>query len=256
MLSSLESERNLEIAKIGLEGADKIISNSKFTKKGLVNDFDIPKNKIKVIYPGVDTKIFKPVTSRVKNALKRKYKCQGKRIVFSSGYFAEEKGFQYLLKAAGMYEKKHDDIVTIITGQGPYQPEMEKLIKKYKLKNTKILGWVLKKDLVRLYASADVFITPSIWEEPFGMVSVEALSSRTPVIASNMGGIPEIVTKDVGDTVQSKSASALSSAIQNRIYDDSWLNKTGKRGRQKVIEYFSEKVGGRETEKLYKRAVK
>ncbi len=256
MLSSLESKRNFEIARMGLEESEKVISNSKFTKSGLVRDFCIQKNKIKVIYPGVDTEVFKPVTDRVKNAVKRKYGCKGKRIVFSSGYFSEEKGFQHLIDAARIYEKESDDIVTLITGQGPYQKELEMMIKKHKLKNTRILGWVLRKDLIKLYGTADLFVTPSIWEEPFGLVSVEALSSRTPVIATNMGGIPEIVTKDVGDVVEPKSGAQIADAVRNRIFDDGWLRKRGKMGRERVIEHFSVKAGGRETEKVYRKALK
>lgn len=255
-LSSLESGRNFEIAKFGLERSEKVIANSKFTKRGLVKDFGLKKNKIKVIYPGVDTDVFKPVTERVKKAVKRKYGCRGKKIVFSSGFFSEEKGFQYLLKAASIYEQERDDVVTLITGQGSYQSEMERLIKKYKLKNTKILGWVLRKDLIKLYATADMFVTPSMWDEPFGLVSVEALSSRTPVIATNVGGIPEIVTRDVGDIVEPKSAGQIADAVMKRIDDDCWLKKKGKRGRERVIEHFSVKAGGRETEKIYMRAVK
>ena len=256
MLSSLESRRNFEIAKMGLDESEKVIANSKFTKNELIKDFGIQKNKIKVIYPGVDTAVFKPVSDRVKKAIKRKYKCSGKKMVFSSGFFTEEKGFQYLLKAASIYEKKDPNIVTLITGQGDYQQELEKLIKKYKLKNTRILGWVLRKDLIKLYSTADIFVTPSIWHEPFGLVSVESLASKTPVIATNMGGIPEIVTRDVGEIIEPKSDKAIADAVLNRINDDCWLEKKGKSGRERAIEYFSVKAGGRETEKVYKRAMK
>ena len=255
MLSSLESKRNFQIAKLGLEESEKVIANSKFTKRGLVKDFGLKKNKVKVIYPGVDTEIFKPVNRRIRKAVQRKYGCKGKRIIFSSGYFSEEKGFQHLLKAASIYEKKLDDVVTLITGQGPYQGVMEKLIKKYRLKRTKIVGWVSRKDLIKLYAAACLFITPSVWKEPFGMVSVEALASKTPVIATNIGGIPEIVTRDVGDVVEPGSAEKMADAILNRIHDDDWLKKRGNKGRKKVIEHFSVKAGGRETEKVYKRAI-
>ena len=255
-LSSLECKRNFQIAKLGLEESEKVIANSKFTKRGLVKDFGLKKNKVKVIYPGVDTDIFKPITKRMQKALQRKYGCLGKKIIFSSGYFSEEKGFQNLLKAASIYEKKKDDVVTLITGQGPYQGVMEKLIKKYGLKRTKIIGWVSRKDLIKLYAAACLFITPSIWEEPFGMVSVEALASKTPVIGTDIGGIPEIVTKDVGDVVKPGSAEHMAEAIMNRIEDDDWLRSRAKRGREKVIEHFSVKAGGRETEKVYKRAMK
>ncbi|UCD02872.1 MAG: glycosyltransferase family 4 protein [Candidatus Aenigmatarchaeota archaeon] len=256
MLSSLESKRNFEIAKMGLEESEKVIANSKFTKSNLIKDFGIQKNKIKVIYPGVDTDVFKPASPRVKKAIKRKYRCTGKRVVFSSGFFTEEKGFQYLLKAASIYEKKDPNIVTLITGQGDYQHEMEKLIEKYDLKNTKILGWVTRKDLIKIYGAADLFVTPSTWHEPFGLVSVEALASKTPVIATKMGGIPEIVTRDVGETVESKSGSAIANAVLDRINDDCWLRKKGKHGRERVIEHFSVKAGGRETEKVYRKAIR
>ncbi len=256
MLSSLESKRNFDMAKTGLDGSEKIMANSKFTKKQLVDDFGVQKNKIKVIYPGVNTDVFKAASSRVRSAIKRKYGCKNKRVIFSSGFFTEEKGFQYLLEAASVYEKEDPNIVTLITGQGSYQKEMLRLIKKYKLKNTKILGWVMRKDLIKLYGAADIFVTPSIWNEPFGLVSVEALASSTPVIATKMGGIPEIVTKDVGEVIESKSARAISDTVLNRINDEAWLKKRGKKGRQMVIDHFSVKSCGRETEKVYKKAIK
>ncbi len=254
MLSSLESKRNFEIARIGIDESEKVIANSKFTKGGLVRDFGIKKNRIKVIYPGIDTDVFSPVSKRVRAAIRRKYGCHNKRLVLASGYFAEEKGFQYLLEAAKSYEKEDKDIVTLITGQGPYESELRKQIKAHGLNNARILGWVLRKDLIKLYAAADLFVTPSIWEEPFGLVSVEALASRTPVIATRMGGIPEIVTRDVGEQIEPKSSEAIKEAVLNRINDQCWLRKKGKRGRERVIEHFSAKVGGRETEKVYMKA--
>jgi glycosyltransferase involved in cell wall biosynthesis len=256
MLSSLESKRNLEIAKMGLECSEKVMANSKFTKDGLVRDFGVQKNKIKVIYPGVDTDVFRPITNRAKRATKRKYGCEGKRLVFSSGYFTKEKGFQHLLEAASIYEKENKDIITLITGQGPYEKDMLRLIKKYKLSNTRILGWVLKRELTKLYATADLFVTPSIWEEPFGLVSVEALASGTPVIATKIGGIPEIVRKDVGEVVDPGSSNQIAQSVLNRAFDGGWQRRRGKAGRERAIEYFSEKVCGRETEKVYNKARK
>lgn len=256
MLSSLENKRNFNISKFGLENSEKIIANSKFTKNGLVKDFGISKNKIKVIYPGVNTDVFKPSSRRVNNAVRRKYRLTGKKVVMSSGYFSEEKGFQYLIEAAEKIEKEDKDIVMIFTGQGPYQKEMERQIKQRGLKNTKMLGWVLRKDLIKLYGASDLFVTPSIWDEPFGLVSVEALASRTPVIATRVGGIPEIVGRDVGEIVPPKSSDAIADAVLNRISDRCWLRKKGMAGREKVIKKFSVKAGGRETEKVYIKAMK
>jgi glycosyltransferase involved in cell wall biosynthesis len=64
------------------------------------------------------------------------------------------------------------------------------------------------------------------------------------------------VTRDVGDIVEPRSDSQIADAVMSRIFDDGWLRKSGKRGRERVIEHFSVKAGGRETEKVYRKALR
>jgi starch synthase len=255
MASSLESKRNFELARRGLEESEKVIANSKFIKRGLIRDFGLKNKKVKVIYPGVNTSLFRPVSRRMKAATKRKCGCEGRRVVLSSGYFTKDMGFQYLLDAARIYEKEDPDIVTLITGQGPYQKDMERLIKRHGLKNVRITGWVLRKELVKIYGAADIFVKPAMVDEPFGLVPVEALATETPVIATKTGGIPEIVTGDVGEVVRPRSARAIADAVLDRIRDDAWIKRKGKKGRKRVVSYFSAKIRGREMEKVYRQAV-
>ncbi|MBN1897046.1 MAG: glycosyltransferase family 4 protein [Candidatus Aenigmarchaeota archaeon] len=255
ILSSLESKRNFEVARVGLEESKKVIANSKFTKGILMKEFGLSGGKMKVVYPGVDTEKFRPQSDRIKAATKRRYGCEGKKIVYSSGTFVREKGFRYLLDAAKMYEKEDPDIVTLITGHGPYQKEMERIIKKNGLKNTKIVGWILTKELIKLYSTADIFVTPTVQEEHSSMVSVESLALGTPVIATKVGIIPEIVSSDVGQLVEPGSPRAIAEAVLNRINDDSWIEKKGKKGRNLVMSRFSLKSCGRATEKVYKSAL-
>ncbi len=255
MTSSLESRRNKEIAIHGLTESEKVIANSQYIKNGLIRDLGIKSNKIKVIYPGVDTNFFRPATKRIKAAAKRRYGCEGKRVVLSSGFFEKESGFQYLIDAAKIYEKENPEIATIISGQGSYQKDLERLIKKNNLKNTKIAGWLLKKELVKLYGSADIFVRPSIVDEPFGLVPVEALSMHTPVIATKKGGIPEVVTNDVGEVIEAGSAKAIADAVLKRINDEEWLKKKGDNARKRVMERFSSNVRGREMERIYRNAI-
>ena len=128
---------------------------------------------------------------------------------------------------------------------------METMIKKNGLKNTKILGWLLRKDLVKLYSAADLFVTTPTWDVPFGLVPAEALSSGTPVIASKAGMIPEIVGKENGELVSPGSPGEIADAVLRRIGDDGWKAAAGRNGRKTVLREFSSEVSGMKTESLY-----
>jgi glycosyltransferase involved in cell wall biosynthesis len=254
MASSMENERNFRIAKAGLEDSEKVIANSAFLKQGVLKNFDMPAGKVDVIYPGVDTKEFSPASGRIVSAVKRRYGCEGKRIVLASGFFEERAGFQHLIEAAAIYEKEDPGIVTLITGKGNYQGELERMIKDRGLKNTRMLGWKLQKEVVKLFSAADMFVTSPAWEEYFGLVPVEALSSGTPVISAKVGWLPEIVDASVGELVEPRSPEAIAKAVLDRIRDDSWLESRGENGRKRVLSRFSSEVSGAATERIYRKA--
>jgi glycosyltransferase involved in cell wall biosynthesis len=256
MISSMKSRKLFDLAKEGLDESEKVIADSAFLRDGLVKNFGLPPKNIDVIYPGVDTGEFAPASSRIKSATKRRFSCEGKKIVLSSGFFLEKNGFKDVIEAAAIYEKEDPDIVTLITGRGEYESEMRRMIKERGLKNTRILGWLLKKDLVKLFSAADMLVTAPTWEETFGLVSVEALSSGTPVIASKTGWLPEIVDASVGELVPPRSPQEIAKAVLDRIRDDSWLESRGESGRKRVISGFSQSVSGKATEDVYKKAAR
>lgn len=252
VLSSLESKRNFKVANKGIEDSELIISNSKFTASRVKNNFNVKSSKIKVVYLGVDTKEFKPLSSQKKNAIKKKYNCLDNKLVFSSGYFDKDKGFQDLVRAAKIYEKK--GITTLVSGIGPYHSQVNALIKKLKLKNARLLGWIPKQDLIKLYAAADLYVFPSRWDEPFGLVAVEAMSSGTSVIGTKVGGIPEIVGGN-GILVESKNHTEIAKAVNDHIFDDNWLMKNSKKARDIVKSKFDYVNMCKETEKIYKKII-
>ena len=104
------------------------------------------------------------------------------------------KGIKELLQATRL--SKNKKIVYLIAGDGPLTPIVEAEV----IRNSNILfkGKINNKELANFYNAADVLIVPSIHEEGFGRVILEALSSGLPVIASNRGGIKEAITSDVG----------------------------------------------------------
>jgi len=125
-----------------------------------------------------------------------------KRAITFVGKAAEWKRQAALLEAAAQYEKTNPDVVTLCVGTGP-DDEIAKLKAKCEelaLVNTFLLGPRSQDILAELYTVSDIGCFPS-FKEPFGLVFVECMACRTPVIGANSGGPKDFVTTDVGELV-------------------------------------------------------
>ena len=248
IVSSLESKRNFEIAEKGMQASEFILSNSKYTAKQIKDNFNVPSSKIKVVYLGVDTNEFKAPPKKIVEKVKKKYLCHGKKLVLSTGFLTKEKGHEDLIKASKYYEKK--GVATLISGKGPYYNKLKAMIKKLNLKCTHLIGWISKEDLITLYAAADFYVFPSRWGEPFGMVAIEAMSCKTPVIGTNAGAIPEVISQS-GILVNPKKPKEIANAVLDNIFNDKWLYEAGNKSREIVKKDFSIEMMCKNTEKIY-----
>merc|ERR1712217_944741 len=118
------------------------------------------------------------------------------------GKAAEWKRQAALLHAASEYEKEFPDLITLCVGTGP-EDEMNKLktlCEQLGLKNTFLLGARGQDILAEIYTVSNLGCFPS-FKEPFGLVFVECMACRTPVIGANSGGPKDFVTPDVGELV-------------------------------------------------------
>merc|ERR1711862_656694 len=125
-----------------------------------------------------------------------------KRAITFVGKFAEWKRQAALLHAAAMYEKDHPDLVTLCVGTGPdaEADKLKALATELGLKNTFLLGARAQDVLAELYTISYLGCFPS-FKEPFGLVFVECMACRTPVIGANSGGPKDFVSGDVGELV-------------------------------------------------------
>ncbi|MCL1834770.1 MAG: glycosyltransferase family 4 protein [Oscillospiraceae bacterium] len=143
-----------------------------------------------------------------------------KKLVLFTGKLTYFKGVDILLEAARLYEgERPGEIVTILAGEGELSAQLKKQARDYKLQNVHFLGFLDISELRNLYSSADVSIVPSR-REPFGLVAVEALACGCPVVATNQGGLPDIINSDVGTLVDVDDAFGLSSAILKELSRD------------------------------------
>lgn len=118
-----------------------------------------------------------------------------KKIVSFAGKFTHFKGIDLLLKAAKIYE--NEDTLTILAGDGELFNKMNELARTLNLQNIIFIGNQPHEILRKLYSIADVSLVPSR-SEAFGLVVIEALACKTPVIGTNNGGIPDIINNEVG----------------------------------------------------------
>lgn len=122
-----------------------------------------------------------------------------------------------MLKAAKTYENQN--ILTLLAGNGELFNEMNTLCHNLGLKNTYFLGNLDHDKLRELYNISDVSVVPSRFEA-FGLVAIEALACGTPVIATKVGGLTQIINKDVGVLINTDDYVSLSKCIKNILGDN------------------------------------
>ena len=181
------------IENINLKFANKIIVLSNFNKKQLHELYNIRESKIRVIPGGVDSGEYKPTTN--KKAIRNKLNLpQNKIIFFTARRLVSRMGLENLLHAFSKIKNVHTNIVLIIAGEGFLKDKMKRIILEKDLGNFVFLkGRVTNEQLKLYYQVSDLFILPTEELEGFGLVTLEALASGLPVIATPVGGTIEIL---------------------------------------------------------------
>ncbi len=169
---------NIELEAI--RKADIIIANSRYTRDRLISRYKAPKEKIRVIYNGIDMEEFKVARE------------DGRKIVLYFGRLTLHKGVDYFLEAAKKVLQFIPNARFIVAGSGEQLPNLiEKAIRLGIADKVIFTGWISDEEVKRLYAIADVYVLPSI-SEPFGITILEALASGTPAIVSKNSGVKEV----------------------------------------------------------------
>ena len=214
----------------------KTITNSSATRNSCIES-GLNEDKLKVIPFGVDTNFFKPIHTPISKDTFR---------ILSVGYFIERKGFEYLIRAIKEVKKKHANVKLRIIGSGPLEYDLRNLVSELKLMDeVDLVANVSDDELLYSYNSSDLFILPSIRDaqgntEGLGVVLLEAMACQLPVIGSNVGGIPDIITDgETGFLVNEKDVNGLSMKINELIEDEAIRQKVGFAGFKLVKERFS-----------------
>jgi len=167
------------------------------------------------------------------------YKNKGNVITYV-GALAESKGIFYLPDMLLKVKKEYSDITLIICGRGKGE---QKLIQEFKLrkleKNVRFLGFINNKEIARIYRMSRVLVMPSIWAEIFAVVAIEGLACGVPIVATAVGGLPEIVKdKECGYLVEPRNSEALADAVIGLLKDEKKRIQMAINAREYAIQNF------------------
>ncbi len=233
---------------------DKVIAISKSVREHLINDFHIEKEKITVVYNGIELDRFLKKNGEIDQNMRKKMSLsQDLTIIGAIGRLSSVKGFIYLVKAFKKVTRQNETARLLIVGEGVEKAKLEKEVKEANLEDKVIFE--SKKMATEDYLSVmDIFCLPSI-KEGLGLALIEAMASGRACIASNVGGIPEIIDAEVdGILVPPENPAVLADAII-RLSNNAELKQTfSTRAPKKAKNKFSIEDNVRKTAEVYKKA--
>jgi len=197
---------------------DLIITISNYIKDVMIADYGKNLN-IEVIYDGIDLKEFSGINiEKIRTQKRKEYKIFNKTVLGIIGRLDRIKGHKVAIQSLYLLKQKKYDVCLLIVGTGPkkIKNELVKLITNLNLEQD-VIFTDFYDNIIEILSAIDIVLTPS-FEEGLGMNIIEALALNKPVIASNVGGIPEIIKNGVnGILVKPGDAYELANAVESLI---------------------------------------
>jgi glycogen synthase len=233
--------------RVALEAADRVIAVSTQSREEILAYFGIPPERVVVIHNGIDPEVWKPLPA---HATRRAYGIEGRYILFV-GRASRQKGMVHLMDAMKYVDP---DVQLVCCAGAADSPEIEQEIAARVSQTPRCLwisSWLREEQYIELYSHCTVFACPSVYE-PFGIINLEAMACERPVVASAVGGIPEVVVPEkTGLLVPPADPRALADAL-NRVLRDPALGRAmGLAGRRRVEEHFSWTSIAARTQQMY-----
>jgi glycosyltransferase involved in cell wall biosynthesis len=220
---------------------DKMVAVSNAVKEQLIK-CGVPAEKIEVLYSILDPDQFQ-LDSLNKSEIRINLGISNDSIVIgTAGKLNPGKGIFPLLTAVHQVSKNQPKIKLLFVGDGPSRDQLEQEAQQLSLQDDVIITG-FREDMNRMYAVIDIFILPSICQEAFGMVLVEAMAMGKPVIGTAVGGIPEIIRHEInGLLVAPQDPDALATAIMRYLSDKDFSQTMATAAFNTVATIYSEET--------------
>ena len=227
-----------------LAKADRVICVSDYIRRQAVAVFPEYTDRFSVVLNATDPDVFKPYDDEAIRQLQGVIKIErNKKYLLYVGRLMPIKGVHILIEAFNEIHRRMPDVRLIITGPSffggtaktAYEQELVSLAE---LVNDAVIftGFLPHEKLKYLYSAAYIVVFPSVWPEPFGLVMLEAMASGSCLVASAVGGIPEVVESGInGVLVKPADAGALAHAVCSTLSEPELMRRMEIMARQKIV---------------------
>ncbi len=232
-----------------------VIAVSQHTADHIVGGEGAPVEKVHVVFNGIDFSRVKVSDREAPARLRREWCPGGEHLLVMPGRLHPEKGQTYFFQALPLIRQQLAwPVVALVAGAGPFESAYRKEVRSLRCDDmVRFLGF--RRDIPDVIAAADLVVLPSV-AEAFGLVVAEALYLGTPIVATHVGGIPEIVEDGVdGVLVPPADSKALADAIVRLLDDPERRRLMASAGRERVRDRFSFEKMIRAYEQFYERLV-
>ncbi len=243
-----------------IEAADAVIAVSQGMRQDVLSCYPkVNPEDVHVIHNGIDAQVYRPMPSEA--ALAALGVDPSRPFALFAGRLTRQKGLHLLLAAALKMSPHHQLVVVASSPDTPeIAAEVAELAERVGSERGDLvwLGrFIPNEELIHLYTGASVFVCPSVYE-PFGLVNLEAMACETAVVASRVGGIPEIVVEgetgylvDLDPEDLESFTTNLAARVDELLSDPALARRMGKAGRRRVMEHFGWPAIAARTLELY-----
>jgi len=225
---------------------NKMLAISEFSRRNIIDTYPIAEDKVETLYLGIDLEKYVKSSEKAQQFKEQFSIPDGKKMIGVVGRIDPAKGQMEFITAIPEIIKEHPDTHFVVVGKPTSSNEISYLVElKKKIKDLGIGSFVtftgFFSDVSIPMSAMDVFVMPSYFEA-FGLIAIEAMACRVPVIATNMGSIEEIIpSDDHGTKVLPKNSEQISVAIKKLLSDATLCSMITDRAYELVREKFDEK---------------
>lgn len=251
-------QRNIDQAEQRLiHQADRVIVCSRYMSTELHNFFDTPLEDMSIVPNGVNIAGLKIVEDVAPAEFRARYVAPGDKLVFSVSRLVHEKGIHRLVEAVPLIQHECPNVCLVIAGRGPEAEHLQSFAQNLGIGDrVNFIGFVSDEARNLLFKVADCAVFPSLYE-PFGIVALEAMALGCPVVASDVGGLSEVVTyRDTGITIYPDDPNSVAWGVIRALTEYDWVQEHIVRARQRVEEEFNWGRIARQTISVYEQVLR
>jgi glycosyltransferase involved in cell wall biosynthesis len=247
--ATLKVRLNEPLDRLVLRWMDRVVCVSA-AQAARVRRAGVPGERVVVIRNAIDADAFTDASRSCRDLMQSWFSRPRRRIVAAAGRLSPEKGPDQFIAAAALMARRDPDVGFVLFGDGPLREMLARQIADCGLSGSFVLAG-FRSDVQRFLPACDLIVLSS-WTEGLPVIVLEALAAGVPVVATSVGGAPEVVQEGInGFLVPPGDPPALTQRIEDVLSDDARRRSMGQEGRRRIRQHFTFAAQARQYEELF-----